>query len=225
MHFWGSGAGSVCFWTSQIRIHYYEIRIRILLSSRSCRLVGASDSQCRNRNCPGFRFDPSILWHSGIWGAADEAVLSIIHKKKKILKIPFYRQAKIERKASIPPVLWYLCDFLSLINDVNVASKSSKQKDLKKKFFFFFLAVSWRSLTKIVGSGAGSVPKCHGSATLLVCFHRYHYSNIHSKYTKLHLLLCYNFLYVQDGCEDGVRYLLKFTSSADPAIGTDHKLR
>jgi hypothetical protein len=45
----------------------------------------------------------------------------------------------------------------------------------------------------------------------------YHYSNILSKYTELCL--------VQDGCEDGVRYLLKFTSSADPAIGTDHKLR
>ncbi len=33
------------------------------------RLVRASDSQCRSRNCPGF--DPRILRHSGIWGAAD----------------------------------------------------------------------------------------------------------------------------------------------------------
>jgi hypothetical protein len=35
-----------------------------------------------SRNCPGF--DPSILRHSGIWGAADETVLNIVHKKKKV---------------------------------------------------------------------------------------------------------------------------------------------
>ncbi len=28
-------------------------------------------------------FDPSILWHSGIWGAADEAVLNNVHKNNK----------------------------------------------------------------------------------------------------------------------------------------------
>ncbi len=33
-----------------------------------------------SRNCPGF--DPSILRRSGILGAADEAVLNIVHKKK-----------------------------------------------------------------------------------------------------------------------------------------------
>ncbi len=42
---------------------------------RSSRVVRASDSQCRSRNCPGF--DPSILRHSGIWGETDEAVLNI----------------------------------------------------------------------------------------------------------------------------------------------------
>ncbi len=46
---------------------------------RPNRVVTASDSQCRSRVCPGF--DPSILRHSGIWGAADEAVLNILHKK------------------------------------------------------------------------------------------------------------------------------------------------
>ncbi len=46
---------------------------------KSSRVVRASDSQCRSRNCPGF--DPSILRHSGIWGAADEAVLNIVRKK------------------------------------------------------------------------------------------------------------------------------------------------
>jgi hypothetical protein len=46
---------------------------------RSSRVVRASDSQCRSRNCLGF--DPSILRHSGIWGAANEAVLNIVNKK------------------------------------------------------------------------------------------------------------------------------------------------
>ncbi len=46
-------------------------------------MVRASDSQCRSRNCPGF-----ILRHSGIWRAADEVVLNIVHKKKKIHKNP-----------------------------------------------------------------------------------------------------------------------------------------
>ncbi len=53
---------------------------------RSSRVVRASDSQFRSRNCPGF--DPSILRYNGIWGAADEAVLNIAHKKKKTKKSP-----------------------------------------------------------------------------------------------------------------------------------------
>jgi hypothetical protein len=48
---------------------------------RSGRVIRASDSECRSRNCP--RFDPSILRHSGIFGAADEAVLNIVHKKER----------------------------------------------------------------------------------------------------------------------------------------------
>ncbi len=85
----------------------------------------------------------------------------------------FYHQTKIVRKTLIPTVLWLLYDFLSFKNDVNVASKSNKQKNLKKKSF---LLASWRSMTKecsFAGSGSisqkrgsGSVPKCHGSATL-----------------------------------------------------------
>ncbi len=39
-----------------------------------------------NINCPGS--DPSILRHRGIWGAADEAVLNNVHKKKKSKQIP-----------------------------------------------------------------------------------------------------------------------------------------
>jgi hypothetical protein len=43
-------------------------------------VVKAADCQCQSRNSPGF--DSSILRHSGIWGAADEAVLNIVHRKK-----------------------------------------------------------------------------------------------------------------------------------------------
>ncbi len=59
---------------------------------RYSRVVRASDIQFRSRNCPGF--DPSILWHSGIWGVADEAVLNIVHKKKSIQKILLKIQQK-----------------------------------------------------------------------------------------------------------------------------------
>ncbi len=51
---------------------------------RSSRVVKTSDCQCRSRKSPGF--NPSILRHSRIWGAADEAVLNNVRKKinKKI---------------------------------------------------------------------------------------------------------------------------------------------
>ncbi len=49
---------------------------------RSSQGVKASDCQCRSRNSPGL--DPSIL---RIWGAADEAVLNTVHRKK-IQKMP-----------------------------------------------------------------------------------------------------------------------------------------
>ncbi len=48
-------------------------------------MVRASDSQCHSRNCPGF--DPSILRHSGILEAADEAVLNIVNKKIKNISL------------------------------------------------------------------------------------------------------------------------------------------
>ncbi len=48
---------------------------------RSSLVVRASDCQCTSCNGPGF--DPSIRRLSGIWGAADEAVLNIVKKKRK----------------------------------------------------------------------------------------------------------------------------------------------
>jgi hypothetical protein len=44
------------------------------------RVVIASGCQCQSRNSP--RLDLSILSHSGICEAADEAVLNNVHKKK-----------------------------------------------------------------------------------------------------------------------------------------------
>jgi hypothetical protein len=66
---------------------------QILVWMRSSRVVGASDSQCRSRNCPGF--DPRILRHSENWGVADEAVLNIVYKKKKSIKIPFIKNISV----------------------------------------------------------------------------------------------------------------------------------
>ncbi len=63
-------------------------------------------------------------------------------------------------------------DFLSLKNDVNIASKSNKQKNL----FLAILKVTdenriririHQSEVRIRGSGCESAPKCHGSATLV----------------------------------------------------------
>ncbi len=46
----------------------------------------------QSRNSPGF--DPSVLWLSEIWGAADEEVLNNLHKKKKFKYI--LQQEKVE---------------------------------------------------------------------------------------------------------------------------------
>ncbi len=50
-----------------------------LYRMRSSLVVRASDCQCTSCNGPGF--DPSIRRHSGIWGAADEAVLNNVWKR------------------------------------------------------------------------------------------------------------------------------------------------
>ncbi len=57
---------------------------------RSSRVARASDSECHSRNCPGF--NPSILRHSGIWGAADETLLNTVHKK---ISLDSYKSERI----------------------------------------------------------------------------------------------------------------------------------
>ncbi len=56
----------------------------LMLRMRSSLVVRASDCQCTS--CKSPEFYPSIRRHSGIWGAADEAVLNIV--RKQIKKIP-----------------------------------------------------------------------------------------------------------------------------------------
>jgi hypothetical protein len=85
----------------QWRIRSSQVRIRSSL------VVRASDCQCTSCNGPGF--DPSIHRHSGIWGAADEAVLNIVRTKRKKSPPP---KKKIKKKYSMPAVcgiIWYEC--------------------------------------------------------------------------------------------------------------------
>jgi hypothetical protein len=51
--------------------------------------------------------------------------------------------------------------------DVKVPSKRNKQKNLEKKKYF--LLASCQPLTEkaVSGAGPGSVPKCHGSTTMV----------------------------------------------------------
>ncbi len=68
----------------------------------------------------------------------------------------------------ISTVLWLLYDFLPLINDIKVPSKTNMQKNSLKKVndenrrIRIHLSEAW-----IRGSGSRSTPKSHGSATLV----------------------------------------------------------
>ncbi len=76
-------------------------------------------------------------------------------------------QAKTVRKTLIATVLWLFWIFFSLKTYVNVPSKSNKKKNF---FKISFLLTSWRSVTKIAGSGyesgseSGYISQRHGSA-------------------------------------------------------------
>jgi hypothetical protein len=70
---------------NEVYLNFRGQRMRSsLVRMRSSLVVRASDCQCTSCNGPGF--DPSIRRHSGIGGAADEAVLNIVRKKRE--KIP-----------------------------------------------------------------------------------------------------------------------------------------
>jgi hypothetical protein len=75
---------------------------------RSSRVVRASGCRFQTRNSPGF--DPTILRHSEILGAADDAVLNNVHKTKKRKKT----QPTLNKKISLPvPNLTYIVHICS----------------------------------------------------------------------------------------------------------------
>jgi hypothetical protein len=108
--------GSVCLWTSRIRIRHYFVQIRILASASKI-----------NKNY-----------------------------------LDFY---------------YFLTSFSLFKTDVNVPLKSNKQKEKKTYFFVDTLsATDEESRIRIPMSvvrihGSGSVPKCHGSTTLVLRQH------------------------------------------------------
>ncbi len=73
---------------------------------RSSLVVRASDCQCTKCCCNGPGFDPSIRRHSGIWGAADEAVLNTVRTKRKKSPKNIKKKKKFEHHNSL--VLFYL---------------------------------------------------------------------------------------------------------------------
>jgi hypothetical protein len=78
---------------------------------RSSRENRASDCQFRSRNSPGFV--PSILRHSVIWAAADEAVLNIIHRGKKSKNTLL--ESRCRSHIKLKPVL-PICALMAFLN-------------------------------------------------------------------------------------------------------------
>ncbi len=70
-----------------------------------------------SRNCPGF--DTSILRHGAIWGAADEAVLNIVHKKRK----------KNPKKS----LIWHVCRYWIIYRYKAGRSQSVQAKTMNGK--------------------------------------------------------------------------------------------
>ncbi len=71
-------------WLTHALLTYPDTLTASSMRMRSSRVVRASDCLCRSRNSPGFH--PSILRHSGILRAVDEAVLMLntVHRKKNL---------------------------------------------------------------------------------------------------------------------------------------------
>ncbi len=94
----------------------FEDEIYSRLWIRSSQVVRASNSQCQSGNSLGFK--PSILRHSGIRGAKDEAVLNKVHKNK--LKNPPLNISANEIAGNftmllyciVPCIIFYICTSL-----------------------------------------------------------------------------------------------------------------
>jgi len=89
---------------------------------RSSLVVRASDCQCRSRNSTGF--DPS-----GIWGAADEAVLNTVHRKNLnellgiLSALTFYEENKYFYFNDVLPAVHITYNtYITCLNSVVVCS-------------------------------------------------------------------------------------------------------
>jgi hypothetical protein len=124
------------------------LRMRSSLANR------ASDCQCTSCNGPGF--DPSIRRHSGIWGAADEAVLN------KVLlpgwpELPFSLHSSFSSTAS-PRETREGWPLLTVETQVNGGSKRTNERvpflvdslglSCRYKIFMFCLGCSSRPSRK-----------------------------------------------------------------------------
>ena len=94
--------------------------------------------ECRNQCCgSGSESGSGSTGSTCFWASRIRILLSSCKNRKK----------NLDSYDFLTPF-----DFLSLKNDVNVATKSNEQKKLCKKISF--LLASWRSMTKIAGSGS-----------------------------------------------------------------------
>ncbi len=94
-------------------IHTCHKKPSLAYRMRSSLVVRASDCQCTSCNGPGF--EPSIRRHSGIWGAADEAVLNIVRTKRKKSPQKIFKKKKCHEKLNIVHSgcnLWLAFNFL-----------------------------------------------------------------------------------------------------------------
>jgi hypothetical protein len=105
------------------------------------------------------------LWHCNVEWSLKEShpcevlrmILGLVSTKNGSGSGSFYHQAKIVRKTLIPTgtVLWLLYDLLCFKHDVNVASRSNKQKTWRKKKYIFSCHLN--IMAKMKGAGSGSI--------------------------------------------------------------------
>ncbi len=81
---------------------------------------------CRSRKCPGFAY--SILRHSGIWGAADEAALNKVWKK--IQKISLWKKRSM---------FFHTTLFLSIITFEKALQLRRNERNRLKNGFYVML--------------------------------------------------------------------------------------
>ncbi len=101
---------------------------------RSSWVIRASGNQSPIRNSPGFY--PSILRHSGIWGAADESVLNNVSKKKE------KNVTKYLYSVSVIQILYFIFSFLCFFFRVHHLLHTLRRDEIRYKQVLFFMQKS-----------------------------------------------------------------------------------